>query len=452
MSLKNKCLQVSFLVFLILFITELPFCKEAWLGDAGDYWTYGEHLVAGKFSLDSIDGFRGYFFPLWLAVTNLAGGGSRIGWLIINAALVSFFLTVLLPQLTGTKIENNKGMIFSLILPVFLIILFRGVIVYPLSDLFALIIMSCSVWMMKLAIQKERTRFHFLYLIFMGVFAYWAYNVRTIYLFADFALLCIYIILLIRKHSRGSRLKEFFIFFVSFSGGCIFGSIPQIIMNYKNLHIFSPMVPTKGLMLQQMLWGLQYQRYDTYLGTDPAHPSPRVFFIDSAGQQILELAGNVSLDGWGDYFRLFLSHPIDFLSIYAKHLVNMILPCWPDIYVTDLSSVKWLLGLFGVTILFIAVYALMEGCLKNQNGLIWFIPLLIPAILIIPGAVEGRFALPFYIFALSQLSLNLDTAKLKQKLTARKWTVLTIYTITMALCFAVWSGMLASESVTKLLL
>ncbi len=405
MSLKNKCLQVSFLVFLILFITELPFCKEAWLGDAGDYWTYGEHLVAGKFSLDSIDGFRGYFFPLWLAVTNLAGGGSRIGWLIINAALVSFFLTVLLPQLTGTKIENNKGMIFSLILPVFLIILFRGVIVYPLSDLFA-----------------------------------------------DFALLCIYIILLIRKHSRGSRLKEFFIFFVSFSGGCIFGSIPQIIMNYKNLHIFSPMVPTKGLMLQQMLWGLQYQRYDTYLGTDPAHPSPRVFFIDSAGQQILELAGNVSLDGWGDYFRLFLSHPIDFLSIYAKHLVNMILPCWPDIYVTDLSSVKWLLGLFGVTILFIAVYALMEGCLKNQNGLIWFIPLLIPAILIIPGAVEGRFALPFYIFALSQLSLNLDTAKLKQKLTARKWTVLTIYTITMALCFAVWSGMLASESVTKLLL
>ena len=162
MSFKNKSIQVSFLVFLILFITELPFCKGTWLGDAGDYWTYGEHLLTGKFSLDSIDGFRGYFFPLWLAITNLAGGGSRIGWLIINAALVSFFLTVILPQLTGTKIDTNRKMIFSLITPVFLIILFRGVIVYPLSDLFALIIMSCSVWMMKLAIQKERTRFHFL--------------------------------------------------------------------------------------------------------------------------------------------------------------------------------------------------------------------------------------------------------------------------------------------------
>ena len=100
-------------------------------------------------------------------------------------------------------------------------------------------------------------------------------------------------------------------------------------MNYKNLGSLSIGVPTNGLMLQQMLWGIKYQRYDTYMPriTDAAHPNPQIYFTDAAGLKILEEMNLDSFSTWGDFFRLFIHHPIDVAAIYIRHFINFIFPC-----------------------------------------------------------------------------------------------------------------------------
>lgn len=441
----------GFISFVLVLISELIYYNEAWIFDAGDYWNRGQMLVSGNFALESIDGFRGYFYPMWLAVVSFLGGG-RIGWFIANAVIISVFITVIIPKLINAESVLTFNSAISLLAGlVILIVLFKGTIVYPLSDMAALILMSCSALAIKYALRNNKGVLNWAYLFLSGIFAYWAYNVRTIYMFSIFAVVFVYIFVCIHENSHCvDMMKSIFKLFISLCGAFC-ASIPQMIMNFKNLEIISPMVQTNGLMLQQVVWGLQYQRYDTYVGTNPVHPNAQIYFVDIAGQRILEQSGLVNLDGWGDFFHLFLEYPIDILSIYVRHLVNMLFPCWPEMYVKDLDSSKWFLGLIGISIIFFEVFAMFENCLKSRNSLLYFIPLIIPGILIIPGAVEYRFSLSFYVFAISQLVMNLDISMVKEVLIKRKWSLLVSYVTVLALCFAVWSSMLASESVTSLL-
>lgn len=121
-------------------------------------------------------------------------------------------------------------------------------------------------------------------------------------------------------------------------------------------------------------------------------------------------------------------------------------------YVKDLYSSKWLLGIMGITILFIALAGWIGKCYRNRSGLIYFLPMIVPAILIIPGAVEYRYSIPFYIFAISQVCINIDWKELYKKFMGSKVTYICIYVYVLLTCFTIWSSMLASEYVTKLFL
>lgn len=142
---------------------------------------------------------------------------------------------------------------------------------------------------------------------------------------------------------------------IEFGIGSFIAGIPQIIMNYLNLGKVSIKVPTNGLMLQQMFWGIKYQRYDTYIAfnSDLTHSFPQCFFEDPTGMLILNKLGMNTFSTWGDYIKLFIHYPFDVIAIYVRHLVNFIFPCWPQMYVQDLNSLKWPFGILGVSILFL---------------------------------------------------------------------------------------------------
>ena len=60
--------------FFMVIIAESFFISAPWICDAGDYWLRGEQLKSSGCDLNSIDGFRGYVFPLFLGIVNYFGG------------------------------------------------------------------------------------------------------------------------------------------------------------------------------------------------------------------------------------------------------------------------------------------------------------------------------------------------------------------------------------------
>lgn len=450
LMLHKKYRIITWLVcFFLVIVVEYMFKDAMWAFDALDYWTRGEALKDGEFYLGSIDGYRGYIYPLYLGVINWIGG--KTAWYIFNAIVMATFIAWILPLMNIENGFNKTVFIKVSILCILFVIFFIGLFVYPLSDFFSAINICIAIICMKKALAEERNTFvKYIYIFLSGAFCYLAYNTRTIYMFAGFAMVIIFIVASLKKiQSVVMFLGEI----VVGSVGCFMAAIPQIIMNYINLGKFSIKVPANGLMLNQMFWGIQYQRYDTYFATivDEIHPSPQVYFVDPSGMKILNEMNLTGFGNWSDFFRLFIAHPVDVTLIYVKHLINFVFPCWPQMYVPDLNSSKWCMGLLGGTLIFLTFYVFFEKCIKNYKSIVYYIPLVVPAILIIPGAVEYRFSLPFYIFAICQLCFNVDYQKVKVSFVNKKWKVIFLYLIFILFCFTIWSNMLANESVTPLL-
>lgn len=239
---------------------------------------------------------------------------------------------------------------------------------------------------------------------------------------------------------------------IEFGIGSFIAGIPQIIMNYLNLGKVSIKVPTNGLMLQQMFWGIKYQRYDTYIAfnSDLTHSFPQCFFEDPTGMLILNKLGMNTFSTWGDYIKLFIHYPFDVIAIYVRHLVNFIFPCWPQMYVQDLNSLKWPFGILGVSILFLGVYLIISKSYKNSKYLWLLIPIFIPAILIIPGAVEYRFSFGIYFYMLFNVCFNTNWDKFKENVGRDKVKLIVTYLFVLMFCVAIWSSMLAMETATPL--
>lgn len=353
---QNKYILFAFTgCFIMVFIAEIFFMNATWTCDAGDYWNRGELIKSSGFSLDSIDSFRGYIFPLFLGVINYLGG--RRCWYVINAAVIAVFAAFIIPMVTKDDRDfGKKELIQTTSFWALFSLLFVGAIVYPLSDLFAVINIFAAMLFLKKSAETDKTAIRFISVFLTGVFCYLSYNTRTIYLFACFTVPVIYIILrLCNQTKKKIDIKKLLLTGAEMGAGflgAVAAAIPQIIMNTIHLGKLSMSVPTSGLMLSQMSWGIRYQRYDTYLPltVDELHPNPQVFFIDNTGIRILEEMGMAVFEDWGDFLSLFFHHPVDVITIYVRHLVNYVFPCWPTMYITDLNNSKWLWGLLGFTI------------------------------------------------------------------------------------------------------
>ena len=444
---RHSSVACGFLLFLFCYfyfvLIEMMFRSIPWMYDVADYWLRGCTLSNGGFKLNSIDGFRGYLYPFFLAIVNSIGG--RLAWYIVNPAIMSVILLSLLKGL-NVEYKNDKEFNIKVIVMVVMVgILFAGTIAFPLSDFMALACVCAALLFLNKWMTEKGGKI-FLYSTLAGIFSYFAYNIRTIYLFSLIGLVVIYIALSLRN-------KRKLLSIIGFGIGCFVAGIPQIIMNYLNLGKLSIKVPTNGLMLQQMFWGIQYQRYDTYIvGTsDLIHPTPKCFFADPSGMLILNKLGLSSFSTWGDYIKLFIHYPFDVIAIYVRHLVNFIFPCWPQVYVQNLDSLKWPFGILGVSILFLGVYLIISRSYKNAKYLWLLIPVFVPSLLIIPGAVEYRFSLGIYFYILFNICFNTDWKEFKKSIKKDKVKVIVTYLVVLMFCIAVWSSMLAMEATTPLL-
>lgn len=443
----GKHWKYRFITFAIIaiasLIVQITLCEDAVFsfGDSRDYWERGVSLWKdGKFSLtNQMDGFRGYVFPLFLGICNQVGGVACFR--IVNALMVAFLFSVLLPEVFELDQYTGKQAGAVLILYGLFTLFYYGLYVYALSDLFAFFLCIAATCLVKRLTVTDSKAQIAVFSTLIGLLAYAMYNVRTIYMFASACIVLYVLFTFVRKRSITEKIICFFTQILGFG----IAGLPQALMNWGYLKEVSLSVPTQGLMLKQLVWGLLYQRYDTYYGTQQG--MPQMYFVDAVGENILKAEGimETGLKTMGEYIKLCLKYPFEVVGIYTRHVLNMLFPAWPNQYVLDLDSSKIIVMLIAFHCLFLISVSYILGRVKNKN-LKNFFPVLLPVAAIMPGAVESRFFMPLYVVILGKICFDIDWAALFGDIKKYWYKVAIGYGITFCIIVSVWSSMLASEN------
>ncbi|AHG43670.1 hypothetical protein N018_21045 [Pseudomonas syringae CC1557] len=389
--------------------------------DSGHYW----NLSRAAYLLNFPNTIRGYFYPALLApVRYLSDAFIILGYIpfrITSSLVYAYFFTILLPVFYLKVFGGQISFLRRMIIPILVAILFPGVIVYTLSDLPALALMVGSSFCMLCSVGTTPRFKRFALLALSGVLAYGAYNTRTIYLFPAALLALGTVFIIYYKHPVLNKISAILVFL----SGAAIAAIPQACINLKHHDILSPLVitsTTQSLFVSQLLWGITLQRYET--SVDPASPGPAVFYMDSAGERFFDdnKIGNKPFE-LSTYFTLLLENPLDFLGIYGRHFINGLDLRDGEVYTIGQSRDRNTLALFnfltifsGLLIISISVSAQRAKIGKKLKTAFWALICLLPAIAIVPSAVETRFFLALHLAIYCAIAFTSDLGSIRNSL------------------------------------
>lgn len=465
---KNECIT-SFIVVTFSFILFQLYKNIIYFpSDSGEYWNLSATDILKNFPKES---FRGYFFPmlLWPAhwVTDQLQLSTPNVYRIYSSIIYAYAFTVILPYFYIRIFGGVTTVLRRLIAPCIVLLLFPGIILYPLSDLPSFILMSCSIaTLLSLKKISRLTITEASKIAGAGFFAYGAYNTRTIYLFPLIGVFLSFPFLLGR--GRGVFLK-WLIFLILIAGGSL-ASVPQSIINLRNYNKFTPMVQAnsdnKSLFALQLMWGITVQRYATYM-VSPSEGAG-MYAMDPAGIQIFEKEklspDTVSIK---KYFQLLVKNPLFFIGSYTRHIINGIdlrdgeCYCYKSKASRNLQSTfSFILIFFGGLIIYLRrtkpflapqngeIKTCFKSLRKNADDFwsIYLFLIILPVIAIIPGAIESRFFLPLQILIYFTIAFNGDFGEVLTLISYKFKNVIIIFTCTISIFFAITHNTASLES------
>ena len=415
---RQQRIFAFFIVFLLFFMFHRVMDISHYPFDSSLYWGLSSPAVILNFP----DVARGYFYPLLLvpihALFDWVGDNGRVVFQVVSSAVYAYLLTgpiidFFLKTFGGT-LTFFRRTAFALLT----IALFPGLFLFPLSDLPALMVLIGAVALASRANEK-----HCFYWIFLsGAFVSAAYNIRTIYLFAAIALLFVTATVFM----RGKPWRIRVIGVLAFLLGALVIAAPQMMIN-KRIHgtatpFVIAMVQGKPLMAQQLYWGILVQRYETYAGKDT--PAPSVYYRDPAGIALRTLnESSFSDPSLRNYVSLIARHPVQFLGIYGRHLINGLDVRDGIVYAKKPSTNKSIVSVVCFCLLFFSVLIYWLRKEKRWIEAAYLAPILFPVLAILPGAVETRFFIPVYLVLFGAVATRFEWGMLKETI-HRHWLVL----------------------------
>jgi hypothetical protein len=434
-------------LFITLFITQKVFNigPSEYYYDVGYYNNIGISMFAnGHFSFQSmITDFRGYIFPLYLGICNQLDNMLNVSNSI--HFISSFILTILLMVYLDFckkifKRNTIKGYTFwvsSLGPIVLLLVFFYGLVLYPLTDLYAALLCVVAGWFIYSAHKSKSLYKASLMYFFAGICSYAAYNIRTIYLLS---LYCLVLVIVVMERKQ---IKRVFLAVFLFTIGAFICAIPQLIINFQRYAIISPWINNQNLFARQLFWGLQYSRFTGYVGSEiPA----AMYYIDTTGKLLvdsfIENGGTLTI---GNYIKLFFVYPLEYIAVIGKHIFNAFFILFPELYITDLHCSRYFYAIASLIIVFLFFVAVFinQGKTTTNEKLILF-ALLLPSIAILFGAVEERFLVLPYMLVYGYLC-NFDFRILYAKRSKKNIVILAfLFVFFVATALSVESAILGS--------
>ena len=437
----------------IFFVNLIPslFANFSLGADSVGYWTMFIPLFEGK----PFEVWRGYVLPLYFAVLGKMAGGGYGFFIFFNCALNAFMFMYIIPFLSGggsvdLSFRGTAKHVANFLL---IFVLFRGLFIYTLSDTYALYMCLISVFYLvkfKFAQGEENgAGKNFAYCFLCGLFAYFAYNIRTIYLFAGVAA---FAMLFAAMKALKLRKAKTAVLVLAFAAGIAAAALPQAVFNYMHHKAFSPFVKTDSLMLNHCRWGLEYQRFDSYFGylvyDQPEQSDVFMYFEEPIGRKLLEGAHEVKVaTGSNLQAGLYIvRHPFELAGIYFRHFANLLFPCWPNINVMKINNNKAPYAIISLLLVYAFALSLVFRSFKNGGIFFAFLPALVACLFIMPGCIECRFFLSVFVLMSSGLIYNTDAKALWAKTKANAWAVAILFLFFAAMMISQWTMLLMSES------
>jgi len=425
------------------------------LYDAAYYWDRARPDVFGQ-----VKSHRGYFFPAMLMPLHLIADSLDVDPLrVLKLALALAYgitLPILLPAVFVSAFGGKVSFWRRLIPVVLLMQLFPGLLLYPLSDLPALLMLLAGLSCVMVAVRADRDKRRFLGLMFLGgLLITAAYNTRTIYLFGLLGMLAL--LSLRQGFVRQLRFPRL-LALAAFSAGALVLSLPQLVLNKRTQGVSSLAVIAQvgdyGLFASQMAWGITLQRYET---TAPGTALvPGVYYLDPAGEEIFN--SQISLRNpflLRDYLGIVLRHPLDFLALYTRHAINGLDLRDGIVYARKLSPLRDRTAVFNFCVLALACWVLFAvhrryprraGYRPAAPG--WhyaLVILLLPVLAIVPGAIETRFFAPVHLLAYCVIAFHFDAKSLGTCLRKDALTLAVTTSLVGSIFFGVTQSTMASQ-------
>lgn len=417
---KEKYLMIEFgLLFIVCVALHMLINNTSAHYDDSVYWWLGK---ACGWDVRNIGwGFRGWVLPYIFSICYQFGmmfGSEYLGYRIFSSAVFAFtfsFLFSYIAKIMKFELSGKKwgGVSAGAVCGMLFFIFFRGLFIYTLSDFYAFsVALLCVILLHNILQCEQKNSIKIMAAFFLGICLYGVYNIRTIYLFL--VLLCWGVLIIMQIYLK--RWRQMVITLPACFAGMFVCSLPQYILNYHLSRTISWRVPTEGLMLQQLQWGITAGRYATFIGDASQYSTAGMFFTDNIGKAILEKAQVTELTSYGQLIKLVIKYPLDFVGIYVRHFLNMLYPFYPNQYIEDITKDKSLLLIGFYTLLFIAIFYFFRTFKLKDSKWIWFVLILFPCVCILPGAVEIRFfiALHFLIYMYAVLGLQDFFAEFKR--------------------------------------
>lgn len=390
-------------MFIFLFVVSMMIhlvtndTTQRW--DAYYYWELGKSCCWDVRNIES--GFRGWVLPyiFWLCFrfgVLLGYEHEFLGYQIFSSVAFAFTFTFTFAYIAGIlkfEVSDKRMAVSGGICGILIFIFYKGLFIYTLSDFYAFALSLIAVILTHEIVKCQRKLYvKVLEAFLLGICLYGTYNIRTIYLFSIFACWGVLIIWQLCHRDWKQILVTVPVCFM----GMLVCSIPQYIMNYNLLRIYSWRVPTQGLMLNQLQWGIVMERYATFVGDSSQYGDPGMIFRNNIGETILNRFQLTEITSYTQIVKLILRYPLDFIGIYVRHFLNILYPIYPNQYIYDIDKDKTLILILFYTILFVGITTFLSSFKLRNSKWVWFILLLVPCICILPGAVEDRFFIAFY--------------------------------------------------------
>ena len=386
--------------------------------DSGNYWGLSDNFIKqGVFFLVNFDNvLRGYLFPLIIFAVkrsaSLVGISDYIGYEVIMSLVYAIFLAVGVPGLIQLLFHKKVGILQSIAFSIPVLYFWQGTLFYPLTDLLAFIFLVLGSYII-LKFKK-----YVWSVMFSGVFWGGAALVRPVYQITLLPLLFWTIYYYHKEINYGAR--TILLRSIAILVGLLIVFTPQILINIAHFSTFSPFVVAQeggtNLFTKQLGLGIVIQKYETNVG--PYYPSASVLFLDRQGDSVLIKSGykaapyteNGSIYSekpitLGKYLILVYKYPLDFLSIYSRHLFNGLDVVYNSLYVNDVydSAIPMRLANYSLWFLVVIYLPILYQKLNARSMLTsrFFIPLIFasPSLVSIPTAIEVRFMLPIQLMA-----------------------------------------------------
>ena len=363
---------------------------------------------------------RGYAWPFIMAILKTLGLQTHVGWCIWWAIFIVFGLVYLFPELIGRTFKKDIGIWGRLSVLFLTILIWPGLIIYPLSDLPALVLVFGALLLLYKALEMN-SKLRYINIAVCGLLFGASYYIRT----GNAVSICVAIIILILGEVRADRKWVNKISFIMlFFAGVFVAAVPQIIINTECIGEFTYKVPiifTTQVVGSQLRKGVSFIRYETSIIN--GYPNPAVVSVDSMAYMIFKQEG-FRRDGITvqELLLSIVKYPLEFLGIYAAKFANIIDARYGETYIVDWLKNRNFIILCNFSLWFLGVSGIVyqwreyrkEESKEWKNELLFFtehvesllciLAVIGPALLHLAGThVEARYFYPGYILLWSYL-------------------------------------------------